>query len=80
MEEFMECDDVEEFKMLVSDDNSYPMSALWLCAQTLWVHLQIFGLLDANNTQGARKLAIDIIRALPFDSPTTHFVSSISNM
>jgi hypothetical protein len=71
MEEFMDCDDVEEFKALVSEEESYPMSALWLRAQTLWVHPRIFGLLDTNNTQGAGELAIDIMKALPFDSLTT---------
>jgi hypothetical protein len=70
MEEFMECENVEEFKSLVSEEDDYPMTGLWLRAQTLWVHPKIFELIDANASQSAGVLAMNIIRALPFRYPT----------
>jgi hypothetical protein len=67
-----------EFKALVAEEDAYPTPALWLRAQTLWVHPKIFELIDVNNTQEAGKLAIDIIKALPFESSITGEVETDS--
>jgi hypothetical protein len=64
MEEFMECQNAEEFKNLTSFEEESPAVDLWNRAQTFWVHPKVFKLLDANNSQRAGQLAIEIMIAL----------------
>jgi hypothetical protein len=68
MEEFMECNTKKGFKNLRSAEEEFPAVDLWVRAQSFWVHPKIFDLLDANNPQGAGKLAIEVMAAL--DSET----------
>jgi hypothetical protein len=68
MEEFMECNTIEGFKNLRSAEEDFPAVNFWVRAQSFWVHPKIFELLDANNPQGAGKLAIEIMTEL--DSET----------
>ena len=44
------------------------MSELWNRAQTFWIHPRIFELIDANNSQRAGQVAINIMKALPLKS------------
>jgi hypothetical protein len=69
MEEFLECEDEDQFKNLTSEDEeNVSTSDLWKRAQTAWVHPKIFELMEESNEQRAGKLAITIMRALPQDN------------
>jgi hypothetical protein len=57
----MDCENVEDFKNLISEEEEYPSINLWVPTQTFWVHPNIFKILDANSPQRAGELVMKMM-------------------
>jgi hypothetical protein len=79
MKVFKECNIIEVFKNLRSAED-FPAINFWACAQSFWIHPNVFEVLDANNSHGAGKVANKIMTALDSEildqvpSEETHYL------